>query len=92
MGMRIDTRYDSDLYFRIRNGWCLSKEGTESAWEGNWSKDFPVWLKKNGARIETDWMDPLETYVADGCGMVLGKEHIVFDNEEDYTMFLLRWL
>lgn len=89
--MRIDTHYDSDLYFKIRNTWCLSREGCESACEGHWTRDFPAWLKQNGARIESDGMDPHIIHVADGCGIVLGKEHIVFDNEQDYTMFLLRW-
>lgn len=90
--MKIDTNYDFELYSRVRNNWIDSEEGRTSWENGSWSIDFERMIWRCKGRVESDWMDPKEMHVADGVGIVLGKEHIVFDNEHDYTMFLLKWL
>jgi hypothetical protein len=89
--MKINTDTDFDLYCRIRNNWIDSDEGLASWRKGTWSKDFDNMLKRYSARTVMDGAANEWPLVADGVGIVIGKEHIVFDNREDYTLFLLRW-
>ena len=53
-----------------------------------WAAAFRLWLKEQGAEIEQAMN---QRYFRNSLGISSHHDRLVFENERDATMFILRW-
>lgn len=74
--------YNLQIYFRVNIIPDLEND------DKTWSREFRRWLKEQGADIEFVMGRRL---LRNGLGIAPHYDRLVFDNERDATMFILRW-